>query len=162
MIDIKTILYATDLGKGSRPVLRFAVSLAQKYDAKIIMLHALEPLSSYGRTLLDTYLPKESAEKIEQEGLAKVTEIMSKRLHKFCEEELGSGTTESDFIQDIVVINAKSAIAIRDESEKCKADIIVMGTHSQSRLGEMFMGSTARRVTQISNIPVLIVPIIPT
>ena len=157
--DIKTILYATDLGHGASAVFRIAVSIAKKYDAKIVMLHAVEPLGTFGKTLLETYLPPDSSSKLEQETLAKVTETINRRLAKFCEDELGKGSSECDFVEDIVVVNAHPATAIKEESEKREVDMIVMGTHSQSPIGEVFMGSIARRVTQIAKMPVLVVPI---
>ena len=39
MTEINTILYATDLGKHTRPAFRMAVSLAKQHDAKIIFFH---------------------------------------------------------------------------------------------------------------------------
>ena len=60
--QIKTILYTTALSPYTRPVLRFAVGLANQYNAKIILLHVVEPLSSSVRFLMDNYLPAEKAE----------------------------------------------------------------------------------------------------
>jgi nucleotide-binding universal stress UspA family protein len=39
--EIKKILYATDLSKNARYAFAYAVSLANLYDAKIILLHVL-------------------------------------------------------------------------------------------------------------------------
>jgi nucleotide-binding universal stress UspA family protein len=40
--QIKKILYATDLSKNSVYAFYFAVDMARKRDAKIIILHAIE------------------------------------------------------------------------------------------------------------------------
>ncbi len=48
--QIKTILYTTALSSYTRPVLRFAVALAKQHDAKIVLLHVAEPLSSSVRS----------------------------------------------------------------------------------------------------------------
>lgn len=44
--NIKTILYATDLGENTRPVFRLAVSQARRYNARLLMLHVVEPRSA--------------------------------------------------------------------------------------------------------------------
>ncbi len=42
--QIKKILYATDLSKNSAYTFLSAVDLAQRHDAKIVILHPVEPL----------------------------------------------------------------------------------------------------------------------
>ncbi len=46
-----------------------------------------------------------------------------------------------------------------EEAEAVNADVIVMGTHSHSTLGEVFLGSVSRKVMHKSKIPVLLVPV---
>jgi nucleotide-binding universal stress UspA family protein len=156
--QIKQILYTTDLGEHTRPVFRYAISLAQRYSAQITMLHVLEPLGSYGMALLETYIPKEMSEQLHQQTLDKVRLQMQQRVSKFCAEELHLTTAESHLIAGIVVVEGNPAQTIVAQAQACQADLIVMGTHSYSPLGEMLIGSTARRVTQISPVPVLVVP----
>jgi nucleotide-binding universal stress UspA family protein len=44
---IKKILYATDLSKNSSYAFLYAIDMAKRHDAKIIILHAVEPLPPY-------------------------------------------------------------------------------------------------------------------
>ena len=48
--QIKKILYATDLSKNSAYAFYYAVDMAKKHDAEIVILHTLEPLpaSAFG------------------------------------------------------------------------------------------------------------------
>lgn len=155
---IKRILYTTDLGEHTRPVFRYAISLAQNYGATITMLHVLEPLGSYGMALLETYIPKEMSEHLHQQTLDKVRLQMQQRVEKFCAEELHLTATESHLVAGIVVVEGSPAQTIVKQAQICQADLIVMGTHSYSPLGEILIGSTARKVTQTSPVPVLVVP----
>ncbi|MCP4009618.1 MAG: universal stress protein, partial [Proteobacteria bacterium] len=59
--EIKTILYATDMGEHMRPVFRFAIGLAKQHKAEIIMLHVAEPLSSGVQIAINMYMPDTSA-----------------------------------------------------------------------------------------------------
>ncbi|OUD12882.1 universal stress protein [Thioflexithrix psekupsensis] len=157
--QLKRILYATDLGENTRSVFRYAISLAQCYGAQISMLHTLEPLGTTGAALLEAYLPRETAEKLHQNALEEVREKMQQRLAAFCLEELNMSWEESHLIADIAVLDGHSAQTIVNYSRQINADLIVMGTHSYSVVTEFLIGSTARKVTQLSTIPVLIVPL---
>ncbi len=42
---IKKILYTTDLTKNSVYAFYYAVDIAKRYNAEIVMLHAIEPVS---------------------------------------------------------------------------------------------------------------------
>ena len=157
--EIKQILYSTDLSDHTRPIFRYAISLAQHYQAQITLLHVLEPLGTYGMALLETYMPKEASAQMHQHTLEKVRLQMQQRVEQFCAEELHLTAAESHLIAGIVVIEGVPASTIVQQAQACQADLIVMGTHSYSPLGEILIGSTARKVTQISPMPVLIVPL---
>jgi nucleotide-binding universal stress UspA family protein len=45
--QIKKILYATDLSKNSSYAFLYAVDMAKKHDARIVILHAIEPIPAY-------------------------------------------------------------------------------------------------------------------
>ncbi len=158
--SIQHILYSTDLGTNTRQVFRYAISLAQHYQAQITLLHILEPLTSYGNALLETYIPQEISQQHHQQALNKVRQTMQKRIERFCEEELHSTPEDSHLIAGITVLEGHPAHSIVEQAKILQADLIVMGTHSHSALGEILIGSTARKVTQLSPIPVLVIPII--
>ncbi len=157
--EIKKILYATDLGDNMRPVFRFALSLAEKYGAKISMLHVAEPLSPQVRWALETYMSEAEALKAEHEGLQKVRDKMRARLTEFCQQELGKGPEDSHLIAEVSVISGRAAETITKKADDWDADLIVVGTHTDPSLGARLLGSTARKVTQLSRRPVLVVPV---
>ncbi|ALG67753.1 universal stress protein [Beggiatoa leptomitoformis] len=156
--QIKKILYPADLGEQSRPVLRYAISMAQKYGATIRIIHVLEPLGTVGAALLETYIPRDMAEKMHTDAINEVRSKMQQRLEAFCAEELHTTSAESHLIDSIAVLDGSVAQTIVEQVKESGADMIIMGTHNYSVLGEFFIGSVARRVTQISQIPVLVVP----
>ena len=158
--SIKNILYPSDLGPHMRPVFRFAVDLARRYEAKIIMLHVLEPLSNTSRRLMQTYLSNKELDRLQEEGYRKVRKKMRKRLTKFCEDEMAKPLEECDMEFEFDVVSGTPAEMIRQEAEERGADLIVMGTHSNPSLGHRLLGSTARKLTHMSRVPVLVVPIV--
>jgi len=156
---IETILYPTDLGSHMRPAFRFAVSLARQYNAKIVMMHVLEPMSSSSRRLVESYLSKKEAGKLREEGFQKVEKKMRKRLSRFCEDEMGESAEKCELVSEVVVVTGTPAEMIAQEAEGRGADLIVMGTHTDTSLGHRLIGSTARKLTHFSKIPVLVVPV---
>ena len=62
--NIQTILYASDLGDNTRPVFRLAVSQARRYNARLIMLHVVEPLGISGTSAVARYVSAETAARI--------------------------------------------------------------------------------------------------
>ena len=158
---IKKILYATDLGDNMRPVFRFALSLADQYKAQITLLHVAEPMSPQLRWAFETYMPEAGAEEAQREGLQKLRDAMHARLVKSCQDELGQSPHDSELISHLSVVSGRPAETITKKAEDWDIDLIVVGTHTDPSLGARLLGSTARKVTQLSSRPVLVVPVHP-
>lgn len=156
--EIKTIVYASDLGQHTRPVFRYAIAMAQKFEAKIVVVHVMEPLGVSAQAIIDSYLPEGSYAELHDEGFAKTRRLMKERVERACEEELGVSAEESHLIDGIEVLEGFPAQAVYDLARQRDAQLIVLGSHSHSRFGELFIGSTARKLTHMSKIPVLLVP----
>lgn len=156
---IKTILYATDMGSHMRPVFRFAIEMARQHEAKIIMLHVIEPLSSGVIATIDVYMPKFNAQEVLRDGMKKTLVEMQKRLDNFCEDEKIKDPSDCNVISKVKVVNGHSAESIVNQAEKLGVDLIVVGTHTNPSITTNFLGSTARKVTLLSKIPVLVVPV---
>ncbi|QFY89115.2 universal stress protein [Magnetovirga frankeli] len=154
-LDFKHILYATDLGRHTRPVFRQAVRLAQKFNANIIMLHVVEPLGRTGASILSVYLPDSDLERVEHEGMRKTVEQMRQRLERFCEEEMEAHNLDSLHVSDIVVTSGRVDEQILKQAEKHQADLILLGS-CYRRQG--LHGDSTHRLTQHAKVPVLIVP----
>jgi nucleotide-binding universal stress UspA family protein len=155
---IRTIVYATDLGDHMRPVFRRAIQMARVHEARIIMLHVMEPLSGTGLAVVDTYLSAKKREQMQHDGLKKLLDRMRKRISKFCEDELGESVDESTLVSEVVVHTGRPGDDIPRQAEDLGGDMIVMGTCSHGLLGRGLLGSTAARVVQTSRLPVMVVP----
>jgi nucleotide-binding universal stress UspA family protein len=87
--EIKKILYATDLTKNSNYAFFYAVDMAKRHNAKIFILHSIEPIHlfySEGRFLnVEDMMTKlkglEQKTKIEE-----IKEGIKKSLSEFCKE----------------------------------------------------------------------------
>jgi nucleotide-binding universal stress UspA family protein len=62
--EIKKILYATDLSENARHAFGYAVSLANRYDAGITVLHVVEELSSFARSMVEEILGENAGQTV--------------------------------------------------------------------------------------------------
>ena len=156
--DVKTVLYATALGLHTRPVFRYAISLARQYNARITLLHVVEPLSNEARAVIETYISVEAADRAQKDNLEQALEKIKVRLQKFCTEEMESCKIDVSKVHEILVVAGDPSEEILRVADKNKADIVVMGKSTGSVFGATVMGSVARRVTRHAKVPVLVVP----
>lgn len=158
--DIKTILYASDLGDGSKKAFYMAAKEAFKHNANLIFLNVVEPVGTSTTALLEGYLNPEVIAGMRSEGFGNLKALMESRISEFCQQEL----SEREPLPNHPVARieegpaAETIIQVADELD---ADLIVMGTRTRTHsvLGRFFVGSTAQSVIQLSNRPVMIVPI---
>ncbi len=144
MKKFQRILFATDFSENSKYALPFALSLAQKYDAKLYIMHVIQqpsyPLGMYAEISFD------AMDKYNR-GIAESTE---KELKKLKETELG----DFNNFETIVVGGTPFLEILRTAKEKA-ADLIVLGTHGRTGLDYVIFGSTAEKVVRRSSCPVL-------
>ncbi|WP_290703304.1 universal stress protein [Amphritea sp.] len=152
--EIKTILYTTSLGKHTRPVFRQAVNLAQTLNARIVMLHIIEPIGELGHALIQNYLPEDMVNKMHDEGIDQVMEQMKARIDTFCVEELGSLDKKVELNLEQVIVEGNYTDSILKAAAKYSADMIVMG--SENTFGHH--SQTTRQVIKGAKVPVLAVP----
>jgi len=157
---IKTILYATDLDPRASRVFRYAVSLAQRYDARIVVLNAVAPLSPFAQSLVETCIGHEEAEEIHRQARGKVLEDIRGRLERFCDKELVSDPSGRARVSEVLVLDGQASEVILTEAGRIKTDMIVMGTHQHTVIGEALLGSTAHRVLLKSKAPVLLIRLV--
>jgi nucleotide-binding universal stress UspA family protein len=154
---ITTILYATDLGEQTRPVFRQALALAKLYNAKIIMLHVVEPVGETAKAVISAYISQEFSEVMLKESMNDLLIKMKDRLRRFFEEECEEEKVCSN-VKELIVVAGKPSEEILRVSEEEKVDLIIVGKSARTVRGLRVMGSTARRVSRIAMVPVLIVP----
>lgn len=138
---LKNILVPIDFSETSRKVLKYAVPLAEKFGARIILVHVVEP-------------------RIYPENLVIPAEIedMNIRLMRNGREmlqRLREHVVAPEIKSDVFVVLGKPYQQIVDVAKTEKADLIVVATHGYTGLKHAFLGSTAERVVRYAQCPVL-------
>ena len=152
--EVKNILYTTSLGKHTRPVFRHVVKLARLYQAKVIMLHVVEPIGEMGHALIENYVPEALIKTIHDEGIDHIKQTMKQRVIRFYDEELSAIEGVDGLTIEQVVAEGNHTDAIVDTAKQYDADLIVMGSHNS--LGRS--SGTTRSVIKYAKRPVMVVP----
>ena len=162
--EIKNILYATDLSKNSSYAFLYAVDMARRNYAKIVILHSVEPLggtsyaySGAGYSKADGKRLLKEDEKQEQD--AELNEI-KKRVEEFCKRmDAYMGSSCSELVSKILVPLGHPVEEILEAAKEEGCDAIVLGTHGKGFLKHTFLGSTAVKVLERTRKPVFIIPL---
>ncbi|MBW6511666.1 MAG: universal stress protein [Desulfuromonadaceae bacterium] len=157
---IINILYATDLGPGASQVFRYALSLAQQHDARIVIVNAAEPLSTFGQSLVELHISPAASEQLHCDAREQVKATIVQRLHDFCAAELSRAAEGEARVADIRVLDGQACDVILAQARAIDADLIVLGSHRHSILGESLLGTTTQKVLHRSEWPVLVVRIL--
>ena len=144
MVKVNKILFPCDLTDNSSKVLPYVLSMAEKYDSQIYLLHVVQDLQRWG----NVFIPHSSTEVYQKEAM----QGAEKAMNRVCEEQLKACP---NFKRIIVSGDPVSKILETIVSEGI--DLLVMGTHGRKGLEHAIFGSVAENVVKKSPVPVLIV-----
>jgi len=138
------VLFATDFSESSEHAFEFALSLAQQFHCRLIILHVInEPVDLRG-----FYVPHVSFENLEKE----IEEGARQMMEKFC------ATHINDFSNyETLIVTGIPYEEILKHAESNQDSFIVLGTQGRSGIDHLLFGSTAERVVRKALCPVVTV-----
>ncbi len=135
----KTIVLALDGSENAERAVPFAVELAKRDGAKLVIAHIEERIVGKGGGDIH----------------ADEAEIQAK-VKKLAEEVSAEGVEASVQMKDVMA--GTPAHAIGEIAEGAEADLIVVGTRGHSSVAGLLLGSVTQRLLHVSACPVLAVP----
>lgn len=148
---IRTILWPTDLSKNSLKSAKHVVSLAEKYQAKIIMLYVGTDLTC----MFGGYAHEPGEHHLQHFQEWELKQAKSKMQH-LCETELKACPNI-----EIRLVQGDAASEILKAVKAEKADLVVITTHGlshdQMEKKSQLFGSVAEKVIRTSPVPVHLV-----
>ena len=142
-LEVQKILVTTDFSDGSRAGVRYAITLVEKLNATVVLLHVVEPPARMAG-MESVVLARTDAE---DAGLARA------QLANLAKSEVGSAVTVTTSVR-----TGKPFHEITTAAREGAADLIVIATHGHTGVERALLGSTAERVVRHAPCPVLIVP----
>jgi nucleotide-binding universal stress UspA family protein len=144
MVEIKKILFPIDLTENSSKILPYVLSVAEKYNSTIYLLHVVQDLLRWGHL----YVPHSSMVEFQKEAL----EGAERAMDEICEKQLHSCP---NFQRRVV--SGEPAADILKTIELENIDLLIMGTHGRKGLEHTIFGSVAENVVKKSPVPVLVI-----
>jgi nucleotide-binding universal stress UspA family protein len=138
MFSIHNILHPTDFSPISQAAFRVACALASEHQARLVLLHVLEPPTT---AYLGGVLLPEPGEEVA---------LIRQKLADLAASAPGILTTQ-------ILKGGDPARDILQTAGEQHCDLIVMGTHGRGGLLRVLMGSVAEEVLRHSPYPVLTV-----
>ncbi len=157
--QIKKILYATGMGAGTPFVFRYALALANQHDAQVIAVSALEPLSTFAQSLVELHISHEQLEEIHNQTQARAKELLRERVARLCEKECADDQVCTQRVSEIRIEEGQPAQVILAAAKEYAVDLIIMGAHRHTVIGDAILGSTTHKVLHSAAQPVLVVRI---
>jgi len=139
---MKKILIPTDFSENALKALRYAINIANRIDASLIVLHAYQVSHGAGSLLSLDRIIQDDREQEMYSLIHSVKPLLKKNI-----------TLESHVKHGNAV-----DLTIR-AAEQLDADLILMGTTGADAIKKMFMGSTARNIIKNTDKAVLAIPL---
>lgn len=135
----RTLVVTTDFSANSAVAVRPAVAIAEKFGARIILIHVIEATAtdpgSPGKAVLD--------------GLSAMAR---EHLEEFGAREIGERVPWTP-----EVAAGPAYLAISAAARRHAADLVVVATHGRTGVLHLLLGSVAERVVRTAPCPVLTV-----
>jgi len=151
---MKKILIALDYDPSSQKIAEAGFSIAQSMNAGITLLHVISDDLYYSSIPFSPYMGFVGYKDVEVENLSNIelTEAPTRFL-EFAKKHLRDENIE------ILIKEGDFADSILEGALSINADMIVIGSHSRSKLSELLIGSVTEKVLRHTTIPLLIIPV---
>ncbi|TNF91258.1 MAG: universal stress protein [Gammaproteobacteria bacterium] len=167
-LDYKSILYVTDLSEAGRVAFPHAASIANAYQAKLTVFHALDT-HDFEETIVG-YISEDMWDEIKHRDLDDAKQILVQRkrdnaaivdsVDRFCRDCISEESNNPSYVSYDIQVKAGDAVeTILEEANNGSYDLMVIAKRGHGVLYGGLMGDTVRRVLRRSAIPVLVVQV---
>ena len=143
-MGVNQIVCCSDFSDHSEAAFQTALDLAQRYNAKLYVVHVLPPVVNPMLTDADLMLPEHPDENLVVSLNERMQEVYGNRIPETVDVELvvRAGHVSTEIISFI---------------EETDADLVVLGAFGLSGMGLVLFGSVAKRISHKAPCSVMIV-----
>lgn len=155
MNTTKKVMIALDYNPNATRIAEIGFSFAKAMHAEVTLLHVLENEVYYTSFMTSPFIGIGDFDNatfyqyIHSSGLNQAANYYLEKIKKHLEDSKIKTLVENGDYAEVILKTAKHL----------KADLIVMGSHSQKWLEQIIIGSTTENVLNQTTIPLLIIPI---
>lgn len=138
----RRILWPTDFSPVAEAALPYAVDLAARDGAELVLLHVLTPAASYAVA----EVPGDLWVQIQKRNWAAAREQLRSLAKRVKSPKVRAHT---------MVVEGVATEQILRVAKRLRCNLIVLATHGRTGLGHVFIGSVAENVVRRASCPVL-------
>lgn len=143
---MKNILVAIDFEPQAEVLIDKAIEFAEKFGAKLWLVHATAPEPSFvGYDSGPVYVRE-------------LHEVEIKKEQKLI-TELAKKVKKRGYDAEAKLLADASIKSIAKEASKIDADMIIVGSHKHGFLYNLWFGNTTDIIVHRSNVPILVIPL---
>ncbi|APG60291.1 universal stress protein [Christiangramia salexigens] len=147
MDTLDNIMVAVDFNESIGELMVYAESLAQKFKAKVWVLHVADPEPDFiGYEPGPQYIRDIKAEEYREEH---------RKLQEICKNFIGE-----DIKAEALLIQGSTVETVLNEAKKLKIDLLIVGTHKHSFLHNLLQENVSMELLKKVEIPMLTIPIL--
>ncbi|MGM0654539.1 MAG: universal stress protein [Thermodesulfobacteriota bacterium] len=157
VVDIKKILFATDITPAAKYAARYACTIGNKFNAKVWAIHVVPDLLAEfsAGAGVDIKDPEKQAE-FNRDAVENAERILAERIRTTSKKVIREMPACPLSKDRIMVKTGDPVEEITKEAAQGNFDLIIMGTHGDQGFEDILLGSTAQGVIHASNVPVLV------
>jgi nucleotide-binding universal stress UspA family protein len=141
-MQIRKILVPFDFSEHSEKALRWAIDMAEKWQASVLLFHVV-PTPTYPPMVTGGFFDISQFEtSLQEDAERRIREVVAKEKRGGIESKVVVGVPFPDICRT---------------AEQEKVDLIIMGSHGRTGLAHVLIGSVAERVVRHAPCPVLVV-----
>ncbi|MCK5087176.1 MAG: universal stress protein [Melioribacteraceae bacterium] len=142
MDTIKKILVPIDFSDYSKQALRYTVTFAKNFNAKIYMIYVIEPMIYPADFSMGQIAIPSSDINIDTRAKEEL-------------ETLAKNEIKPEINYDILIKTGKPFVEIIESAADLDVDLIIIATHGHTGMEHLLFGSTAEKVVRKAPCPVL-------
>ncbi len=138
-VKFESVLLATDFSPASQSALLYALALARRWKARIVVAHVVNPASIFG-----------------QDAVQRAVNDAWREAHTEMTNQLIAGRLEG-IENHVVVRQGDTWEQVEKMIGEFHTDLLVTGTRGRTGVWKMLLGSTAEKIFRLSACPVMTV-----
>ncbi len=140
------LLVAVDFSDPTDLILRVARRLARSLDASVWIVHAAEPEPDF--------VGYDAGPEVVRGQVAKELRDEHRHLQEYADQLREAGVDVK-----AILVQGPTVETLLEMAEKQGSDLIIVGSHGRSMVGEMLMGSVSKGLIRAGRCPVTVVPV---
>ncbi len=145
-VPLRRLVYATDLVEGSEAGLEFSIRLARGLDARLTVVHVVQPMDAALRGLETAAFMPNYVDEIRAQAAERLSRMVAL-------------VSDGSIPITTVITEGVAYESINNVAAEQNADLIVINLQGKGRLERALIGATAERVIRTATVPVLSLPL---